>query len=198
MEPLHHPVDGRIGADLADKEHVVPLRHRLGLQHRGELEQDPGRVANIEAPGLLENPSADLLVLRLAGDAPVGVALLGDDGDGAGTGGPVRGGRGVDRAWKYFVRVSLVGYNVMFTLLYNPSHTNLLYMSGNSQRMKSSNIKHSIIDHDFQSFNRYYIFDCNADVYHSLLMVSSAQEKYKKQNKTISDLRQSSYDPATR
>ena len=98
MEPLHHPVDGRIGADLADKEHVVPLRHRLGLQHRGELEQDPGRVANIEAPGLLENPSADLLVLRLAGDAPVGVALLGDDGDRAGAGGAVRGGWGVDRA----------------------------------------------------------------------------------------------------
>ena len=152
MEPLHHPVYGRIGADFTDEEHVVPLRHGLGLQHGGELQQDPRRILNIEAPGLLENTSPDLLVLRLAGDAPVGVALLGDDGDGAGAGGAVTRGRGVHGACneiyssgqvgEYFVGVSLVGYNVMFTLLYNPSHTNLLYMSGNSQRMKSSNVKH--------------------------------------------------------
>ena len=98
MEPLHHPVNQRVGADLADKEDVVPLGHGLLLQHGGELQRDPGRVANIQTPGLLQNSCSDLLVLGLAGDAPVGVALLGDDGDGAGAGGAVTGGGGVHRA----------------------------------------------------------------------------------------------------
>ena len=150
MEPLHHPVSRRIGADLADKEDVVPLGHGLLLQHGGELQRDPGRVANIQTPGLLQNSCSDLLVLRLAGDAPVGVALLGDDGDGAGAGCPVTGGRrvhgacnGINSFGQLLGRIScqslglsLVDYNVVFTLLYHPSHTNLLYMSENSQRMK--------------------------------------------------------------
>ena len=60
------------------------------------------------------------------------------------------------------MRVSLVGYNVVFTLLYNPSHTNLLYLSENSQRRESSNIKSLTL-----TFNLYIIlilnivFDCN-------------------------------------
>ena len=98
MVPLNHPVDGRVGVDLADEEDVVSLSHGLLLQHGGELQRDPGRVAHIQGPGLLQSSGPDLLVLGLAGDGLVGVVLLGDDGDGAGAGGPVTGGRGVDGA----------------------------------------------------------------------------------------------------
>ena len=100
MVPLHHPVYGRVGVDLADKEDVVALRHRLLLQHGGQLQRQPGRVADVQCPGLLESASSDLLVLRLAGEAPVGVALLGQEGDRAGAGRPVVGGGGVHGAWQ--------------------------------------------------------------------------------------------------
>ena len=113
MEPLHHPVYQGIGADLAHEEDVIPLRHGLLLQHGGQLQQDPGWIANIQAPGLLQNASSDLLVLRLAGDTPVGVALLGDDGDAAGAGGAVTRGRRVHRACNDINRFGQLGSRVL-------------------------------------------------------------------------------------